>query len=324
LHESKRLNLPQWTMKKHCLRREKLDGPRYNGGVNTDYTLPKTAKVFKISPGRLRYWVRTGMVPMNRVNSGNGSTSSEGFFEFRDLVCIKAICALLEAGLPLRRIRRKLASLRSCLPEVEQPLESLEVWVEGSDRVVVRVGDTLYEPDGQQVIDFTTLPPAQEKELLSILGGDDNIGLEWFERAFQLDGDSDTHSQAIVAYQKCIELLPDFTDAHCNLGAVFHQQGKFGRARECYEEALAIDPDHIESRFNLGSLLEEEGANEQALWHFEKSLRIDPELPELHRSLALLYEKLERDGRALNHWRKVLELDPEGPLAELARARIDE
>jgi tetratricopeptide (TPR) repeat protein len=291
--------------------------------VKTDYTLPKIAKVFKISPGRLRYWVRTDLVSISRLNSGNKSDPQEEFFEFRDLVCIKAICVLLEAGLPLRRIRRNLASLRSCLPEIEQPLESLEVWVEGSDRVVVRVGDMLYEPDGQQVIDFT-LPPSPEEELPSVLGGDANIGLEWFERAFQLDGDSDTYGEAVVAYQKCIELVPDFTDAHCNLGAVYHQQGNFGRARECYENALAIDPEHIESRYNLGSLLEEEGANEQALWHFEKSLRIDPELPELHRSLALLYEKLDRDARALNHWRKVLELDPEGPLAELARTRIDE
>lgn len=310
--------------------------------MNTDYTLSKTAKVFKISPGRLRYWVRTGLVSAQQLNGSSASESevksgvnsgqaantsahpSTEFFEFRDLVCIKAICVLLEAGLPLRRIRRNLASLRDLLPEVEHPLESLEVWVEGYDRVVVRVGETLFEPDGQQVIDFTLPPSTQENESPSVLGGDDNIGLEWFERAFQLDGDTDTQNQAIVAYEKCIELLPDFTDAHCNLGAVFHQQGNYGRARECYENALAMDPDHIESRYNLGSLLEEEGANEQALWHFEKSLRLDPELPELHRSLALLYEKLERDGRARNHWRKVLELDPEGPLAELARTRIDE
>ncbi len=283
----------------------------------TEYSLNKVAKLFKLSPSRLRYWVRTGLV-------APGATSEQvNRFEFRDLVCVKAVCALLGAGIPLQRIRRSIASLRDRLPEVAQPLESLEVWVEGSDRIVVRVGETLYEPDGQQVINFA-LSPAREEDLDTVLQEDMSAGLEWFERAFQLDGDPATHEEAVDAYLKCIELLPDFTDAHCNLGAVYHQRGELERARACYEQGLIIDPDHVESRFNLGSLLEEVGADEQALWHFEKTLRLEPELLELHRSLALLYEKLEREGKALGHWRKVLALDPEGPLAELARTRIEE
>jgi DNA-binding transcriptional MerR regulator len=282
------------------------------------YSFRRAAKLFKISPSRLYYWAQTGLVPATA-----STRRGEDAFSFRDLVCIKAVCMLLEAGIPVRRIRRGLASLRERVPELARPLESLEVWIDGSDRIIVRLGDSIYEPSGQQVIDFA-LPAPREDDVPSLLGEDSNAGLDWYEQGFQLDGNGVTQNEAIAAYRRCLELLPDFVDAHCNLGAIYHQRGELREARLCYEQALARDPDHFESRFNLGCLMDEEGAFEQALWQFEKALRLGPALPELHRSLGLLYEKLGRKERARGHWRKLLELAPDDPLAEMARTRIEE
>jgi len=282
------------------------------------YGFRRAAKLFGISPSRLYYWVQTGLVPATA-----SMPRGEDAFTFRDLICIKAVCTLLEAGVPVRRIRRGLASLRERLPELERPLESLEIWIDGSDRIIVRLGDSIYEPNGQQVIDFA-LPAPREDDVPSLLKEDSSAGLDWYEQGFQLDGDDATQNEAIAAYRRCLELIPDFVDAHCNLGAIHHQRGDFGEARLCYEQALARDPSHFEARFNLGCLMEEEGALDQALWHFEKALRLGPALPELHRSLGLIYEKLGRKEKARGHWRKLLDLAPDDPLAEVARTRIEE
>ena len=116
-------------------------------GVDT-YSLRDVARILKVSPARLRYWGRTELVQVP------AKVESRAEFEFRDLVCLRGIVSLLEQGVPLRRIRRNVEALRERLPEVDDPIRSLRLWVEGSDRVVVRHEGVLFEPDGQAVLDF--------------------------------------------------------------------------------------------------------------------------------------------------------------------------
>ena len=37
-----------------------------------------------------------------------------------------------------------------------------------------------------------------------------------------------------------LEIDPDFTDAHCNLGAVLYNDGRRDEARVCFERALQL------------------------------------------------------------------------------------
>ena len=290
----------------------------------TTYSLADSARILHISPARLRYWERTELVRMSALEGGQPA------FGFKDLVCIRTILALLEDGVPLRRIRRSVDRIRERIPELDQPLGSLRIWLEGSNRVVVRHEGALLEPDGQLVLDFELAPPrdddlaplqlstrqaaAQEADFAS--------ALEWFERGCQLDSNPATFEEAIRAYDSALQADPEFADAHCNLGTVHYNRGDRARARACYEEALKYDSEHVEANFNLGNLLEETGQQEAALRRYKIAVRADPFFPDAQLNLALLYEKFDLRRKAREHWRRYLQLVPDGSWSEIARQHL--
>ena len=287
------------------------------------YSVHDAARICKLSSARLRYWERTALVrPSVTVDAAP-------LFGFHDLVCIKAILVLVERGVPVRRIRRSLESVRARVPEIDRPLEALRVWIDGSDRVVVRLDGVLLQPDGQTVLDFR-LAPKRSEDVAYLEGRrrptnaeqDPETALEWFERGCRLDGEAATHREAIAAYERSLEADPGFADAHCNLATVHYNQARREAARAGYERALALEPDHVEANFNLANLCEEEGRNEAALRHYKVAMRADPLYPDVQLNLALLYEKLGLRRKAREHWRRYLQLEPLGTWAEIARKHL--
>ena len=290
----------------------------------TAYSLPDAARFFGITPARLRYWERNALV---RPSAGDADAPA---FGFRDLVCIKAILVLLDHGVPLRRIRRTVEAVRERIPELDQPVAQLRVWIDGSERVVVRYGDALYEPSGQMVIDFA-LSPAHSDDVaplrppgVAAAEPDPETALEWFERGCRLDARPETFDEAADAYRRALAADPDFADAHCNLGAIHHQRDQRDAARACYEETLRCDASHVEANLNLAGILEEENRCEAALSHYKVALRADPLRTDAHLATALLYEKLGVHRRAREHWRRYLHCAPAGAWAEIAKKRVEE
>jgi tetratricopeptide (TPR) repeat protein len=292
----------------------------------TTYSLADSARILHISPARLRYWERTELV------SRSALANDQPAFGFRDLVCIRTILALLENGIPLRRIRRSADRLRERIPELDQPLGALRVWLEGSNRVVVRHQGALLEPDGQLVLDFELAPPSDDDvaplplpaRRMAAEDADFATALEWFERGCQLDSSPETLEDAIRAYRSALQADPEFADAHCNLGTAHYNRGERDRARACYEEALRHDPEHAEANFNLGNMLEEAGQREAALSRYKIAVRADPFFSDAQLNLALLYEKLSLRRKAKEHWRRYLQLVPEGSWSDIARQHLAE
>lgn len=300
----------------------------------TDYSLGDVARILKVSPGRLRYWQRTELIEAIASNP-----EDEGY-GFRDLVVLRAIVSLLDRGIPLQRIRRNLEAVRDRLPDLDDPVAALRVWDETSPRLVVRNEGRLEEPGGQLLLEFEAAdgPRVDAEAALVEFGPAASRGrgrrsvdagtsvdeaLVWFERGCELDVDPGNWSSAIEAYEKALELEPDYADAYCNLGAVRYNQGQHSEARRAFEACLAREADHVEANFNLANVLEEEGDDEGALAHYRRALTADPHYPDLHINLALLYEKLGRARPAIDHWRRLLQLDPQGSWAEVARARLE-
>jgi tetratricopeptide (TPR) repeat protein len=287
------------------------------------YTLRDAARILRVSPARLRYWERTDLVQIQ------SDVEDRDPYEFRDLVCVRGILSLLEQGVPLRRIRRNVELLRDRVPEIDDPIRSLRLWVEGSERVVVRHDGVLLEPDGQMVLDFGQQEVAADGPVPAISAASEvELSPEeeaeaCFVRGCQLDGDAATFDQAIECYMQAIALKPSFADCHCNLGAVHYTRGDRAIARRCFERCLEIDAQHVEANFNLANLMEEEGADEKALHHYRVALSADPLYPDLHINLALLCEKLGRRGQALRHWRRYLQLDAQGAWADVARRKLE-
>jgi DNA-binding transcriptional MerR regulator len=59
-----------------------------------DYSAPQAARLTGCTPTQLAYWGRTGLV-----------APEDGAYGFRDLVALRVVASLLEAGLTLARVR---------------------------------------------------------------------------------------------------------------------------------------------------------------------------------------------------------------------------
>jgi tetratricopeptide (TPR) repeat protein len=291
-----------------------------------DYSLDDVARILKVSPRRLRYWQQTHLVNTPKVEDDDDA------YAFRDLVVLRAIVSLIDKGIPLRRIRRNLETLRDRLPSLDEPAAALRLWDEASERLVVRHDGRLEEAGGQLLLEFEEGEEIAAPGVASLAEFEadartpaerETDAVEWFERGCEFDAEAERWPEAIEAYERALEIDPDYADAYCNLGAVRYNQGQRAEARRAFEACLAREADHVEANFNLANVLEEDGDDRAALAHYRRALAADPLYPDLHINLALLYEKLERERPACEHWRRYLQLDPQGSWAEVARLRLD-
>ncbi len=63
--------------------------------------------------------------------------------------------------------------------------------------------------------------------------------------------------QAIIYYQKAVNIKPDFAEAHKNLGNMFYKLGRINEAEPCYKKSIQIDPKLEEAKINLEIVLEQ-------------------------------------------------------------------
>ena len=77
------------------------------------YRVPDVCRVVGISYRQLDYWARTGLVTPSIRDAGGSGT--QRLYSFHDLVQLKVIKKLLDAGVSLQRIRKAVVFLRSNL-----------------------------------------------------------------------------------------------------------------------------------------------------------------------------------------------------------------
>ncbi|MCY1145109.1 MerR family transcriptional regulator [Actinoplanes sp. Pm04-4] len=90
---------------------EHQDGPLVGEDGSVGYRGVTACQAVGISYRQLDYWARTTLVvPSIRDASGSGT---QRLYSFRDLVVLKVVKRLLDAGVSLQNIRRAIETLRS-------------------------------------------------------------------------------------------------------------------------------------------------------------------------------------------------------------------
>jgi DNA-binding transcriptional MerR regulator len=77
------------------------------------YRIPDVQKIVGISYRQLDYWARTGLVRPSIRDAGGSGT--QRLYSFEDLVVLRTIKKLLDAGVSLQRIRKAIGFLRDNL-----------------------------------------------------------------------------------------------------------------------------------------------------------------------------------------------------------------
>jgi tetratricopeptide (TPR) repeat protein len=285
------------------------------------YTTKQVTRLFDLPVGRLRYWSQTGFVTPSVRHEGRT------YYDFRDLIAIKVAKALLDSGLPLRRVRHSLAALKRDLPQDEPLLSRVRIRCEG-DKVVVDEDTHSYEAStGQLMLDFSvdalrqqtakvlSLPWVDDEEVCRDEDSDVSHPYRWFLRACELEdewggapADRAGFEAAKQAYERALELDPQLAGAWTNLGAMWAQIGELEQAREHFERALGCDPQQPEAHHNLAELALRMGDAEAAISGFRRLLQLDPDWAEAHYGLARALLSVGGRVQALAHLQRFSKL----------------
>lgn len=272
------------------------------------YSIRDVSRLFDMPESRLRYWSQTGFIqPSIRVK---GRT----WYSFRDLIGLKVARELLAAGLSLQKVRRSLDALRVKLPEVDQPLSRLRIRCD-HDRVLVEDSERSYEAGtGQGVLDFRVQSLHQQAAQVVAMPRQDDAGeadrsaYEWFTLALAYergwdgqDPDDACFLDARQAYDRALDLDPEFSAAYTNLGALLAAVGDLDGARDHFDQALRCDPDQPEAQSNLAALALRLGDADTAIAGYRQLLRAVPDHLEAHYGLARALLAVGGKGQALAH-----------------------
>ncbi len=221
-------------------------------------------------------------------------------FSFQDIVILRTAKELLASGVRRSKINRSLFDLQRKLPS-NRPLTALRISGDGG-AVVIRDDDQVYDPESGQIhFDFTvselagTVAPLARQAAENARESDQLSSDDWFDLGVDLEAVSPEDAPA--AYVRALELDPDHSDAHVNLGRLMQEAGEYEPAEQHYQQALEVEPDNVLAAFNLGTLLEDMGRINDAIEAYKKAASF----ADAHYNLSRLYELLGQHNEALKH-----------------------
>jgi tetratricopeptide (TPR) repeat protein len=241
-----------------------------------------------LTPAQIRSYANKGFLTPERGERG------ELRFGFRDLIILRTAGELSAAHIPQRKVQRVLELLREQLPP-GRSLTGVRIAADG-ERVVVSDGDAVWNPEsGQALFDFSAseldapvrvAPSLRDADEFYILGCE----LEEIDPP-----------KAREAYERAIELDPEYADARVNLGRLLHEDRAPAAAEKQYRAALESDPDHDVAWFNLGVALEDLGRLHEAAEAYRKAIELDPSNADAHYNLSGILERRGDKPGALRH-----------------------
>jgi DNA-binding transcriptional MerR regulator len=118
------------------------------------YRGPQVCKIVGITYRQLDYWARTDLVRPS-INDANGS-GTQRLYSYRDLVELKVVKRLLDAGISLQAARKAIEYLRTQLGE---DVAAAHLVIDGTRTVLARTGDQIVDllREGQGVLNIVAL-----------------------------------------------------------------------------------------------------------------------------------------------------------------------
>jgi len=266
----------------------------------TSYSARHAAQLIGLPESAVRSCIRDGLV------GTPGTVPAQ--LSFRDLSALRTVKALVDAGLPIQRVRKELVKLQQLLPA---GTSIAELTVEARGGTVHLRGGPEVDTTGQLSLMFEAPPPAPkqpEGELRELPRASETpaplavapaTADQWLARAMELE-DRDPVA-AIDAYRRSLRLRPDTTEAWINLGRLFAESGDADAAHDCFRSALDLDPADATAYYNLGVIAQDAGKEADAIALYHRALELDPQLAEAHYNLATLFDQAGDSRQAIRH-----------------------
>ena len=98
--------------------------------------------------------------------------------------------------------------------------------------------------------------------------------------------------------------------SHYNLGLAYYHNGQIEKAIAAYEKAVELDPNFADAYGGLGVIYWRTGDLAEAIRHCQKAIKIAPENIEFHKNLTRIYWQKGMYDAAAVGYRIILELNP--------------
>lgn len=267
-------------------------------------------RILELSEKQLKQW--EGMEFVHPLTAGE-----KEYYDFRDLISLRAAKQLIENGIHPNRLRLSLKALQARLQSVKTPLNELQIISNGKDVIVETAGSHIEPISGQFMMNFKTRDLSER-----VIQMPDRNTSVLFELALSYDGDAQTRDKAIETYERVLLLEPNHFEALVNRGMIAYEEADLEKACECFRRAVDISPDNAIAHFNLGSTLDELGLLHEARQHLRLATRLDPSLADAHYNLGIVCEKLGATEESRDHWNVYLTLDSSKEHCDYVRRRL--
>jgi tetratricopeptide (TPR) repeat protein len=127
---------------------------------------------------------------------------------------------------------------------------------------------------------------------------------------------------ALAQFEEARRLRPYAADPYNNVGAVLASQKRWEEAEKQYEKALAVDPRSYEALVNLGMAKGAQGNMDAARTYYEGALRVAGASATTQHQLALFAQAVGLSGAAADHYKAALGQNPALPGAHLALGQL--
>ena len=119
------------------------------------------------------------------------------------------------------------------------------------------------------------------------------------------------YEEAIAGYNKAIKLKPDFAGIYYNRGNVLNALDRYEEAIKSFNKAIELNPDYTEAHYNLGNALNKLEHYKEAIASFNKAIELKPGYTEAYNNLGVAFKEINQINSALESYKKALEINPE-------------
>jgi len=117
--------------------------------------------------------------------------------------------------------------------------------------------------------------------------------------------------EAVEIFKKVIDLKPDYTEAHKDLGLILYKLKRFAEAVLYYKKAIDLKPDDPNMYNQMGNSLFNLGEFELAEIMYNKALELNPDIATAYINLFKINQKFNKLNDAIIYYRKSIELNPD-------------
>jgi len=129
--------------------------------------------------------------------------------------------------------------------------------------------------------------------------------------------------KALALYKTALDLNPENTEVHYNIGLIYHKQGKLKEALAEYRKACAQKFNEPDVHFNMGTLYGQMGRIDESIQEYITAIELAPEDIFVYYHLGKTYLEHKRDyNKALLYFKKGQKAKSNHPLAQKINSLI--